>query len=92
MSLRRLGSPVEQFVNEPSDDRDLPVNHFVRVAATFTNMDQREQKIAIGIVSLVALFSAILGNYPISKSYLLCKYQKYKYDIYLSRIFVHVFN
>ena len=53
---------MEQFVNEPSDDRDLPVNHFVRVAATFTNMDQREQKIAIGIVSLVALFSAILGN------------------------------
>ena len=59
MSLRRLGSPVEQFVNEPSDDRDLPVNHFVRVAATFTNMDQREQKIAIGIVSVLKSFQAI---------------------------------
>ena len=81
---------MEQFVNEPSDDRDLPVNHFVRVAATFTNMDQREQKIAIGIVSLVALFSAILGNYPISKSKLLCiKSINLKYFF---RIFVHVFN
>ena len=68
MNLSRLGplrSPVEQFVNPPDDHDyypDPPVNHFIRTAASYTNMDHRQQKIAIGILSAVAVSSVILGT------------------------------
>ena len=68
MNLSRLGplrSPVEQFVNPPDDHdyiHDPPVNHFIRTAASYTNMDHRQQKIAIGILSAVAVSSVILGT------------------------------
>ena len=78
MNLSRLGplrSPVEQFVNPPDDHEyypDPPVNHFIRTAASYTNMDHRQQKIAIGILSAVAVSSVILGTVAVRSSAVQC--------------------
>ncbi len=58
MSSRRIGSPVEEFVNNGDQQVHSSV---LRSAAGLTNMEQGQQKVALGILVGVAFFSGLAG-------------------------------
>ena len=58
MTSRRIGLPREEFVNEPEDPQ---IGSIVRAATSLTNMDARQQKIALVCIISVGVASCILG-------------------------------